>query len=91
MTLPGNRTLQKLDVSHKGLTAASMHVLACGVVERGGLDTLILSQNEIGNAGAEALAPAMPLIREASLFWQPCFVSLFVHMVASWYLCLVTG
>ena len=82
--LSGNSTLQRLDVGHKGLTAASMHALQCAVTERGGLDTLIVSQNELGDNGAEALAPAVPLIREVhsrSLSfvqpqsWAPCIAS----------------
>ena len=68
-------------MAHKGLTAASMHVLACAVVERGGLDKLILTLNDIGDAGAEALAPAVPLIREASLFWQHPVITTSAYVV----------
>ena len=60
----GNSSIQRLDLGNKGLGAAGTQALQQAIVARGGLDTLILSGNQLGDAGAEALAPAVPLLRE---------------------------
>lgn len=67
MCLPANTALEQLDLGNKGLGVAGARALQQALVARKGLNRLILSGNQLGDEGAEAFAPAVPLIEQASL------------------------
>lgn len=61
-----NTALEDLDLGNKGLGVAGVRALQQALAARDGLNRLIISGNQLGDEGAEALAPAVPLIEQAS-------------------------